>query len=284
MDPHDTPFGLLAQHHPVVVSFGGGLNSTALLVKWVLDANPPPHLILFADTGCERPDVYAHIERFSSWLVSHDMPAIQVVKKGGRAETLEQYALRTKHLPSLAYGRKSCSHKFKIEPQDRTVNRWPPARKAWADGRRVVKLIGYGAEEQKRISKARIEDDKYVYRFPLDEWGVDRAGCVRLCERAGVPVPGKSSCFFCPASKKQEIATLARVYPDLAVRAVHLETTARAAGNMRTTKGLGRQFAWGDFLAGADVPEAPAASCMYCVDEARDFDYAALVAAELAKI
>jgi 3'-phosphoadenosine 5'-phosphosulfate sulfotransferase (PAPS reductase)/FAD synthetase len=160
-DAHEAPLSEIALHWPVVQAFGGGLNSTASLVRWVVDGLEPMHRILFADTGCERPETYEHVARFSEWLVSHGLPKIEVTRKGGRQETIEEYALRTSNLPSLAYGRKGCSHKFKIEPQERDINRWSVAHAAWKRVDKVIKLIGYGAEEQKRISKAKIEDDKY---------------------------------------------------------------------------------------------------------------------------
>lgn len=267
IDVFDAPLWLVALVWPVAIAFGGGLNSTALLVKWVLDGLPPPGRIIFADTGGERPDVYEHIARFSAWLVAHGFPPIEITRKGGRPETLEQYALRTQMLPSKAYGTKGCSHKFKIEPQERDINRWPVARRAWKLGEKVVKIIGYGYEEQRRISLAKVEDDKYFYRFPLNEWRVDREACIEIIQRAGLPVPGKSSCFFCPSMRKPEILELREKNPELLQRALRIEETALVAGRNTSSKGLGRRFAWRDFLAGIPVVEAPAAPCMYCVDD-----------------
>ncbi len=239
------------------------MNSTALLVKWVVDGNAPVDKIIFADTGGEREDVYENVERVSNWLRRHGMPGVEITRKGGRPETLEQYALRTKYLPSMAYGRKGCSWKFKIEPQNREVNRWLPAKAAWRSGQKVVKLIGYGYEEQKRLAKARLEDDKYFYRFPLNEWEMDREDCENVIKSVGLPIPGKSSCFFCPSSKKHEIVSLPK---HLQERAIRIERVAREAGNMKTVKGLGRQFSWEELLKGADVPEADVMPCMYCAD------------------
>jgi len=249
----------------VVVSFGGGLNSTALLVRWAMGGFPPPHKIIFADTGGERPETYTHVRRFDLWLRVFGFPPIEVTRKGGRPETLEDYCIRIGMLPSIAYGRKGCSHKFKIEPQERDTNRWPPARTIWKYGSKVVKIIGYGAEEQKRISRAKLEDEKYFYRFPLDEWGMRREDCVREVQSVGLPMPPKSSCFFCPSSTKPEIRNLA---PELQTRAIRIEDAAKLSGRSRTSKGLGRRFAWRDFLAGEEVPEAPVvAGCMFCVDD-----------------
>ena len=263
----DMPLSSVAFFAPVVVSFGGGLNSTAMLCEWATRKCLPPHKIIFADTGGERPDVYEHVAKFSDWLVGAGFPKIDVAVKGGRKETLEEYSLRREELPSLAYGRKGCSWKFKIEPQDREVNHFPPAKREWKNGGKVVKLIGYGYEEQRRISLAKIEDDKYYYRFPLNEWRMDRDACAASVRRAGLPVPGKSSCFFCPASRKPEILALP---PELLARAIRIEDTARASGKLQTSQGLGRRFAWRDFIAGEVVTEDAATVCMYCADGDED--------------
>ena len=78
------------------------------------------------------------------------------------------------------------------------------------------------------------------------EWGWHREYCVRTIQDAGLPLPGKSSCFFCPSMKKREIRALYHQYPDLLERALAMENNARP--NLGTVKGLGRDFAWRDFI------------------------------------
>ena len=107
----------------LVVAFGGGVNSTAMLVE-MHKRGIKPDLILFADTGGERPETYAAVEAVSAWCAAHGMPAIGTVKKTyqGEPETLEANCLRMNMLPSIAYGFKSCSMKFKTDPQDKYCN------------------------------------------------------------------------------------------------------------------------------------------------------------------
>ncbi len=57
-----------------------------------------------------------------------------------------------------------------------------------------------------------------------------------------MPLPGKSSCFFCPSMKRKEIETLKRQYPDLYRRALAIEENAMP--HLKTVKGLGRNYAW----------------------------------------
>lgn len=234
-----------------VVSYGGGTNSTALLVGMVGQGEPPPHAVLFADTGGERPATYAHLARFSDWLVARGYPRVTVVwrvDRYGERLTLERNCLDHHMLPSVAYGYKTCSQKFKIQPQDKWCNHDPTLRAEWAAGRRVVKLLGFDAGEPHRARASA--DPKYEHRYPLLEWDWGREECERAIAAAGLPPPGKSACFFCPNSKPAEVRSLRRDAPDLFARAIRLEANAE----LTTLKGLGRRFAWAALDAAGPVP------------------------------
>lgn len=58
-----------------MVSYGGGANSTALLIG-LHQHRIPVDLILFADTGAEHPHTYAYLDVMDSWLKDHGMPKI----------------------------------------------------------------------------------------------------------------------------------------------------------------------------------------------------------------
>lgn len=223
----------------VIVSYGAGTNSTAMLIE-MAKRGDQVDLITFADTGGERPETYAYLAMFSDWLVSQGLPAITTVKKGGRQETLEENCLRMSMLPSVAYGWKSCSQKYKGEPQDAFANNWPPAKAAWAAGEKVIKCIGYDADEPQRAKF--YEDKKFTWRYPLLELDMGRDECIATIQQAGLPLPGKSSCFFCPNSKIPEILALP---DDLKDRAIAMEQNA----NLTSVKGLGRRWRWADLIA-----------------------------------
>ena len=131
----------------------------------------------------------------------------------------------------------------------------------WASGQRVHKYIGYDAGETRRIQHAAPIDEadkKYEKHYPLYEWGWTREECVHVIERAGLPRPGKSSCFFCPSMKKKEIQALWENYPDLFERAIALEHgSAKTNVNI---KGLGRDWSWesyyNEFMANKEFEEA----------------------------
>ena len=234
-----------------VVGYGGGTDSTAMLVG-LHQRGIPVDLILFADPGAEQPHTYAFLDTMDHWLVEHGMPTITRVwytDQNGDRLTLEQECLRSGSLPSIAYGHKKCSLKHKVQPQEKFCRHYDPCKEAGAQGERVVKMIGYDAGEERRRERVAGRDEtdaRYQKEYPLMEWGWDRERCIRQIRDAGLPLPGKSSCFFCPSMRRWEIRTLYHRYPDLLARALAIEDNARP--NLRTVRGLGRDFAWRDLI------------------------------------
>jgi hypothetical protein len=238
-----------------VVSYGGGTDSTAMIVE-MLNRGEKIDYITFADTGGERTYTYGYILMFNAWLVERYGVGITIVKKVGMDESLEENCIRKNMLPSLAYGFKGCSQKWKIQPQDKFFNNLPEAKELWKSGGKITKCIGYDLGEERRAKIS--DDDKYVYRYPLIEWEIEREDSLEIIANAGLPKPGKSACFFCPASRKAEILDLRDNYPDLLNRALKMEENAE----LTSVKGLGRSFSWKDFLAGqAQDHGAPEQAC-----------------------
>jgi len=238
-----------------VVSFGGGTNSTAMIIG-MYEKEIPIDLILFADTGGEMPHTYKHIEVMNKWLLEHGLPQITVVANvdiNGNRLTLEQECLRSKTLPSIAYGYKKCSLKHKRGVQDKYCNNYQTCKDVWKVGEKVNKYIGYDAGEENRILNAKaadLSDKKYKYIYPLYDWNWWREDCIEKIKEYGIPLPGKSSCFFCPSMKKSEIKQLQRMYPELLERALAIEDNAQET--LETVKGLGRSYAWRDFINGVE--------------------------------
>ena len=83
----------------------------------------------------------------------------------------------------------------------------PRCQAVWAGGGRVVKFIGYDAGEPERRERVRerdMTDRKYQKEYPLMEWSWDRDRCIQAIQEAGLPLPGKSSCFLCGRRRGRE--------------------------------------------------------------------------------
>lgn len=219
----------------IVVSYGGGTNSTAILVNMVKHQIIPSDIV-FADTGGERPETYEHIEYMNKWLASKNFPLIRTVKyatKHGEELTLEQECLNNNTIPPIAFGWKTCSQKYKIRPVEKYLNAAYP-------GERLQIWVGFDSGEVRRV-KANT-NELYENYYPLIEWGWDRSKCIEKIAEMGLKQPHKSSCFFCPNMKLPEILSLP---DDLKERVIAMEKNATKLAEL---KGLGRNKSWTELI------------------------------------
>ena len=240
-----------------LVSFGGGVNSTALLIG-LEERKQRPDAILFADTGGEKPGTYQHIKLMQEWLALKGFPPITVVRE---KNTLEQQCLDYETLPGKAFGFGSCSERFKIRPQKRWIKDNKIKNPLW--------LVGIHIGERHRADRQSRAD----CRYPLIEWGWGQEHCIEAIKRVGLPIPIKSACFYCPSMRKQEVLALAKSDPELFQRAIEMEQAAKEAGTLQTIKGLGRRWSW-ESLVKADeaqmrlplFDDTQAPMCDQCID------------------
>lgn len=229
----------------LIACYGGGTNSTAMLIG-MAERGIRPDAIVFADTGGEKPHTYEYIEMLSNWLEARQLPAISVVRnhQPSKHGSLEAMCLANKILPSIAYGFKSCSVQYKIEPQDKFIKETFPEA---FEKKQVIKAIGFDAGEPYRAVNS--PEEWHSNYYPLIEWGWSRSECIGAITDAGLPLPGKSACFFCPNTRPSEIRQLNEQYPELIVRALAIESNA----DNRKVSGLGRNFSWASVLDQDDM-------------------------------
>ncbi len=267
----------------LVASFGGGVNSAAMLVG-LRDRGIVPDAILFADTGGEKPETYQFIDKVNAWLRpvgrERGFPQIITVQNDGVYGELEQECLKKKTLPSLVFGWRSCSDKYKLRPQHKYIKTviareldGGPAhlQRSYPRLHEFDKAVGLAFGNVKWCVGIDAGESHRMGAFencwhPLVEWGWDRAKCIEAIKRAGLPVPTKSACFFCPASTKSEVKALSREHPDLFARAVAMEQNAEGL----QVDGLGRHFSWEKLVAADEAqfkmfPEVIETPCM-CFD------------------
>jgi hypothetical protein len=200
-----------------------GQDSTGMLVgMWEREIKPK--LIITADVGSERPETYAFRPIFDDWLESVGFPRSITVRYQPKDYkhwppyfSLLENCLTNVTLQSLAYGYHTCSSKWKISPINKYISSLSWAREWWAEGGKIQKAIGFddSPHEHRRAERGcetfavqSDEKDKYDLCFPLQDWSWTRERCVKAIQRVGLPVPPKSSCWFCPAMKTHEVTTL----------------------------------------------------------------------------
>jgi hypothetical protein len=236
---------------PRAVSYGGGVQSTALLVL-AATGRIDFDTFLFANVGddSEHPATLDYVRQVAvpfaadHGIIVHELQRIP--KRGaskGRAETLYERLTRpgSRSLPipvrmsNGAPGTRSCTADFKI----RVVGSWLRAHGATAENPATIAL-GISVDEIERARPGIDPRSPYQNRvYPLLDLGLHRSDCRRVIADAGLPVPPKSSCWFCPFHDLETWRRLRRDTPELFDRACRLEDTL----NQRRAC-LGRDPVW----------------------------------------
>lgn len=256
------------------VSYGGGVQSTALMVLGA-QGRIPFRTFLFCNVGddSEAPETLEYVREVAAPYAAHhglNLQTLQRRKRDGTTETLWGRLMRedSRSLPipvrmsNGAPGNRSCTADFKI----RVVGRWLKQHGA-TEAHPATVGIGISLDEIQRAN-TRVKDEWERVVYPLVGIGVDtglalrRDDCsrvirteplphdvamqikeavadgrltapkvVRQLEQTGytrLPVPPKSSCFFCPFHRPTAWADLERESPELFDRACHLEDTLNA--------------------------------------------------------
>ncbi|KKM93235.1 hypothetical protein LCGC14_1210420 [marine sediment metagenome] len=179
-----------------ILSFGGGLQTTAMAVL-IKQGRLNIDEAVFADTGCEKPETYWYIENYIKPLI--DL-TILPSENGGLKAYCEKYRI----FPSVVD--KWCTRIFKVERLNKYCGD-------------AIQLIGFSSDEIRRSENPKLEGKV----FPLIEMGISSADCVRIIQNYGLPVPLKSSCYFCCSQRMTEWNWLKIQHPDLFKDALRLE-------------------------------------------------------------
>lgn len=202
-----------------ILSFGGGVNSVALMVL-LLEKRKPLDEVVFADTGSEVPETYEHVEVARKYLSDRSVPFTTVRKRSG--ESLFETCWKRRVIPSAVW--RWSTRDFKVTPIHSYYRKL---------GAPVVQYLAIAYDEIERMKDSRVD---YVTNvFPLVDRKITRAGCIEIIERAGLPVPVKSGCFFCPFNSGERWMWLHEEHPELYEKAVALEEHSKHFPTQRLT-------------------------------------------------
>jgi len=196
-----------------VLSFGGGIQSTALLLLVIEGRLPKPDVVIHSDTGSEMP---------------HTKPVIEWAEAECKKMNLH-FEIVSSHLGALheAYeskgtlpmvGVRSCTVNFKIAP----LNRFLRTIVGNKNGVLLAESwIGISTDESRRRQKSQL-----IWagiKFPLlDEVPLSRLQCKELVSKHGLDVK-KSACWCCPYGGVKHFVSLRAYHPMLFEKAVKME-------------------------------------------------------------
>lgn len=211
-----------------VVSYGGGVQSTALLVM-AAQGDLGVKQFLFANVGddSEHPATLKYLREVAMPYASEygiEIIELHYEKRDGTRETLYQHVTKPEQkmeiipvrLQSGKPGMRACTTSWKI----RVIAKWLRKHGASAENPAYTHM-GISMDEFQRM---RVSDDpRRVNVYPLVERRMSRQDCVNVIQRSGLPVPPKSSCWFCPFHRMSRWQEMAETEPDLFARAVAME-------------------------------------------------------------
>lgn len=210
-----------------VVSYGGGVQSTSLLVL-AAEGRIDFQTFLFANVGddSEHPATLAYVHDVAiPYAAAHGIEVHELRRRtrDGEAQSLLQLVQieNTPSIPVFLEGRgpaqRGCTSNFKI----RVIGKWLKAHGA-TESEPATVAIGISVDEIHRANtNRRLNHEEVVY--PLLDLGMRRMDCLRVIAAAGLPIPHKSACFFCPFTRPRHWETMMRDEPELFERACSIE-------------------------------------------------------------
>lgn len=211
-----------------VFSYGGGVQSNAALVLAAL-GELRCDVFLFANVGddSEHPETLRYVREVAMPFARAQ--GVQLVelrrrRRTGEAETLYERMRKSRlDIPipvrlgrSGVPARRSCTKNFKVD----VINKWLREHGATAQEPATV-MLGISLDEFQRMNQSRV--NYTVLAYPLIDLRMTRQDCMNVIRSAGLPIPPKSSCWFCPFHSLTAWRELRERTPDLFDRAVELE-------------------------------------------------------------
>jgi len=241
-----------------VLSLGGGVQSSALLLMCIDGKFKHPDVVIFSDTGSEMPSTYSTVDYLKERCKQHKIPFHIVGSKFGEDANLpgewklHEYYLELGILPMV--GNPRCTFNFKIYPVRRKVRELLDEDPRGVRGDVLCHMwIGITTDERKR-SDAPSDLIWAKNRYPLLERELSRQDCVDYIAKNWPHLDiKKSGCFMCMYQNSKSWAKLRRDHPDKFAHAMKMENKARANGIKRglfgtkSIEGFDSDFTLDDF-------------------------------------
>lgn len=217
------------------VSLSGGKDSTCLLLL-MIERGMPIDLVLYADTGMEFPEMYAHLQKLDDYLFQERGLHITTLRHPQGFEWL--MLDEPKQKPS------SIENRLRLGVPI-YGNGWPGIKVRWCTGQLKTHLITKEAnllkQEKNALHYVGIAADEawrckkdMSYRYPLVEWGITEAEALKACYSRGFDFGGlyevyaRCSCWCCPFQRIGALRSMRKYHPELWARLLDLDRRALA--------------------------------------------------------
>ncbi len=186
-----------------IVSFSGGKDSTAMLIR-MIELNMPIDEIVFADTGLEFPELYDYIKKVENYI--------------GRKIKI----LKSKYTwDQRFYGKRVRGHNkgnMRGFPKVHIVDWCNRDLKMWQLNKFCkgnIVYLGIASDE-----KHRIQLNNKNLKYPLIDWGWTEKKCLSYLKEKGLASHlykkfKRLGCWLCPKQNKDSLRVLYQDYPKL---------------------------------------------------------------------
>lgn len=231
-------------------SNGGGVQSTAALILSARgEIDYPVHVFSNVGERAENPLTLCYVDEIAiPYAQAHGIEFVVTGKywqrgeRAGQLDDLYDHITRpeSRSLPipvrmndTGAPGNRACTADFKIK----VLSRFAKGRGATPDEPARVGL-GITLDEWERM---RTDSGEALQRleYPLINLRLTRDACAAIITREGLPMPPKSSCYFCPFHRPSTWMRMRLEQPDLFEKAADLETLLNERRQM-----LGKDPVW----------------------------------------
>lgn len=190
-----------------IVSFSGGKDSTAMLLK-MIEKNMKIDEIIFCDTGMEFPEMYEHIAEVGR-IVDMEITILKADK------SFEYMMLEhQKRNGKIGYAwpdfrNRWCTSYLKKDVVRRYLDKYKNFK--------VIEYHGIATDESHRANKNKEKNVKY----PLIEWNMTEKDCLEYCYSKGLNWNGlykqfkRVSCWCCPLQSLKELKSLYKYHNEL---------------------------------------------------------------------
>lgn len=213
-------------------SFGGGQQSTACLIL-AAQGRIDFRTFYFANVGddSELPDTLRYVEEYAKpYAAEHGLELVELrrIMQAGPDKGQERTLLQDLQRPDSrainipmrmangAPGTRACTEHWKRKLIARETRR----RGATPDNPAIVG-IGISVDEFERAKDSNIPHQ--IHTHPLLDLGLRRTDCQRIIREAGLPIPPKSACWFCPMQRPEDWRRKRQNEPELFAAACQLE-------------------------------------------------------------
>ena len=177
-----------------VIALSGGKDSTALALR-LAEVEPGDYTYVCTPTGNELPEMFAHWRKLGDLLGKPLTPIMHTTGLHGLCRD-------QKMLPN--FRARFCTRLLKIVPY-----------RIWlAANTPCVSYVGLRADEEGRAGGAYDDIPGVEMRFPLREWGWDKAKVIGYLAEREVTIPKRTDCAICYHQQIGEWWDLWHDYPE----------------------------------------------------------------------